>query len=137
MKRAWDIEKFVVINKEFSLVNQTTKQNVAGKPFYKVEIKDSIRCWMGIKVWCQSGKISERKTRSAVLMTKLSRKTWKWQKWSDSHRAYAHPGTVQEVKYEIENNGDLGDFIYKAFFYRVIAQASIKPIFLIQFLQMP
>ena len=39
-EEGWDFEKFAVINKKISLVNQTTKQNAAGKSFYKFEIKD-------------------------------------------------------------------------------------------------
>jgi hypothetical protein len=59
MKRAWIIEKFVVINKEYSLVNQTIKQNVAGKPFYKFEIKESNGVELKLIGDAISGKIYE------------------------------------------------------------------------------
>jgi len=65
MKRAWDIEKFVVINKEFSLVNQTTKQNVAGKPFYKFEIKNSKDVEWELMCDAKSGKISETENEAS------------------------------------------------------------------------
>jgi hypothetical protein len=60
MKRAWDIEKFVVMIKEFSLVNQTTKQNEAGKPCFEFEIKDSKGVEWELMYDAKSGKISER-----------------------------------------------------------------------------
>jgi len=77
MKRAWDIEKFVVINKEFSLVNQTIKQNVAGKPFYKFEIKNSKGVEWELMCDANSGKISETENEASSVDDEAFKKNLK------------------------------------------------------------
>jgi hypothetical protein len=48
-----------VINKRLSLVNQTTKQTAAGKPFDKLETKDSKGVEWELMCEANSGKIYE------------------------------------------------------------------------------
>ena len=83
------------------------KLNVAGKPIYEFEIKDSKGNEWEFMCNAQTGKITETESETGSVNDDAFKKTAKvTEKEAVAIALKAHPGTVQEVEYEIEDNGD-------------------------------
>ncbi len=83
------------------------KLNVAGKPFYEFEVKDAQGAEWEFMCNAESGAITETESESASAENPVFRKNLKVsEKEAIAIALKAHPGTVQEVEYEIESNGD-------------------------------
>ena len=80
---------------------------VAGKPFYEVEIKDSKGAEWEFMCDASTGKITETESEVSSVDDQAFKKNLKvTEKEAIDIALKAHPGTVQEVEYEIEENGD-------------------------------
>ncbi|MCK9635268.1 MAG: PepSY domain-containing protein [Methylobacter tundripaludum] len=83
------------------------KLNVAGKPFYEFEIKDSSGVEWEFMCDAKTGKITETESEVSKADDEAFKKNAKiTEKEAVDIALKAHPGTVQEVEYEIEKNGD-------------------------------
>jgi len=83
------------------------KLNVAGNPFYEIEIKDSKGAEWEFICDAKSGKITETVSEVSTVDDESFKKNLKvTEKEAIAIALKAHPGTVQEVEYEIEENGD-------------------------------
>ena len=83
------------------------KLNVAGIPFYEVEIKDSKGVEWEFMCDAKSGKIAETESEASSVDDEAFKKNSKvTEKEAIAIALKAHPGTVQEVEFEIEENGD-------------------------------
>ncbi len=83
------------------------KLNVAGKPFYEFEIKDSKGVEWEFMCDAKSGKITEMEREVSCVEDEAFKKNAKvTEKEAIDIALKAHPGNVQEVEYEIEENGD-------------------------------
>jgi uncharacterized membrane protein YkoI len=83
------------------------KLNVADKPFYEVEIKDSKGVEWEFMCDAKSGKITETESEVSSVDDEAFKKNMKvTEKEAIAAALKAHPGTVQEVEYEVEENGD-------------------------------
>jgi uncharacterized membrane protein YkoI len=83
------------------------KLSVAGKPFYEVEIKDSKGVEWEFMCNAKTGKITETESEVSGVDDEAFKKNVKLaEKEATDIALKAHPGTVQEVEFEIEENGD-------------------------------
>ena len=83
------------------------KLSVAGKPFYEVEIKDSKGVEWEFMCNAKTGKITETESEVSSADDEIFKKNVKvTEKEAIAIALKAHPGTVQEVEFEIEENGD-------------------------------
>lgn len=83
------------------------KLNVAGKPFYEVEIKDENGAEWEFMCNVADGKISEQESEVPNPDNNAFKKQLKISETEASAIALkAYPGKVQEIEYEIEVNGD-------------------------------
>ncbi|MEI6332961.1 MAG: PepSY domain-containing protein [Methylococcaceae bacterium] len=83
------------------------KLSVAGKPFYEVEIKDSKGVEWEFMCDAKTGKITETESEVSSVDDEAFKKNVKVTENEAKEIALkAHPGTVQEVEFEIEENGD-------------------------------
>jgi len=83
------------------------KLNVAGKPFYEFEIKDAKVIEWDLMCDAKSGKITETESEASSVDDEAFKKNSKvTEKEAIAIALKAHPGTVQEVEYEVEENGD-------------------------------
>lgn len=83
------------------------KLDVAGKPFYEIEIKDSKGIEWEFMCDAKTGKITETESEVSKADDEAFKKNAKIsEKEAVDIALKAHPGTVQEVEYEIEENGD-------------------------------
>jgi uncharacterized membrane protein YkoI len=83
------------------------KLSVAGKPFYEVEIKDSKGVEWEFMCNAKTGKITETESEVSSVDDEAFKKTAKvTEKEATDIALKAHPGNVQEVEFEIEENGD-------------------------------
>lgn len=83
------------------------KLSVAGKPFYEVEIKDSKGIEREFMCNAETGKITETESEVSGVDDEAFKKNAKvTEKEAKDIALKAHPGTVQEVEFEIEENGD-------------------------------
>ncbi|MDP3875579.1 MAG: PepSY domain-containing protein [Methylobacter sp.] len=83
------------------------KLNVAGKPFYEFEIKDDKGVEWEFMCDANSGKITETEREVVNADDEAFKKKAKiTEKEAIDIVLKAHPGTVEEVEYEIEENGD-------------------------------
>jgi len=82
------------------------KLNVAGKPFYEFEIKDAKGIEWEFMCDAKSGKITETESEAGSVDDEAFKKNAKvTEKEAVDIALKAHPGTVREVEYEIEENG--------------------------------
>jgi uncharacterized membrane protein YkoI len=83
------------------------KLNIAGKSFYEFEIKDSKGVEWEIICDAQNGKITETESEVGSADNEAFKKNLKvTEKEAIAIALKAHPGTIKEVEYEIEENGD-------------------------------
>jgi len=83
------------------------KLNVAGNPFYEIEIKDSKGAEWEFMCDAKNGKITKTEREVSTVDDESFKKNLKvTEKEAIAIALKAHPGTVQEVEYEIEENGD-------------------------------
>ena len=83
------------------------KLNVSGKPFYEIEIKDSKGAEWEFMCDAKNGKITETESEASTVDDEAFKKNLKvTEKEAIAIALKAHPGTVQEVEFEIEENGD-------------------------------
>ncbi len=83
------------------------KLNVAGKPFYEIEMKDAKGVEWEFMCDAKTGKITETESEANSADDEAFKKNLKvTEKEAIAIALKAHPGTVQEVEYEIEENGD-------------------------------
>jgi uncharacterized membrane protein YkoI len=83
------------------------KLSVAGKPFYEFEIKDSKGVEWEFMCDAKSGKITEMESEVSSVDDEAFKKNLKvTEKEAIAIALKAYPGTVQEVEFEIEENGD-------------------------------
>ncbi|MGZ8166020.1 MAG: PepSY domain-containing protein [Methylobacter sp.] len=83
------------------------KLNVAGKPFYEIEIKDAKGFEWEFMCDANSGKITETESEASSVDDDAFKKNLKvTEKEAIAIALKAYPGTVQELEYEIEENGD-------------------------------
>ena len=83
------------------------KLSVAGKPFYEVEIKDSKGVEWEFMCNAKTGKITEMESEVSSADDEAFKKNVKiTEKEAIAIALKAYPGTVQEVEFEIEENGD-------------------------------
>lgn len=83
------------------------KLNVAGKPFYEFEIKDAKGVEWEFMCDAKTGKITETEKEVSSANDDAFKKNAKvTEKEAIDIALKAHPGTVEEVEYEIEANGD-------------------------------
>ena len=83
------------------------KLSVAGKPFYEVEIKDSKGVEWEFMCNAKTGKITEIESEVSNADDEIFKKNVKvTEKEAIAIALKAHPGIVQEVELEIEENGD-------------------------------
>lgn len=82
------------------------KLNIAGKGAYEVEVRDANRTEWEFVCDADSGKITERETEVADPNTSSFKKNVKVTEEDAAATVLkAHPGTIQEVEYEVEENG--------------------------------
>lgn len=83
------------------------KLDRAGKPFYEFEIKDDKGVEWEFMCDANSGKITETESEVSKADDEAFKKKAKiTEKEAIDIALKAHPGTVEEVEYEIEENGD-------------------------------
>ena len=83
------------------------KLSVAGKPFYEFEIKDSKGVEWEFMCNAKTGRITETESEVSSVDDEAFKKNLKvTEKEATDIALKAHPGTVQEVEFEIEENGD-------------------------------
>ncbi|MDP2100827.1 MAG: PepSY domain-containing protein [Methylobacter sp.] len=83
------------------------KLKVAGKPFYEFEIKDAKGIEWEFMCDAETGKITETEKEVSSADDEAFKKNAKvTEKEAIDIALKAHPGTVEEVEYEIEANGD-------------------------------
>jgi uncharacterized membrane protein YkoI len=83
------------------------KLNVAGKPYYELEIKDSKGVDWEFMCNAKTGKITETESEVSSVDKEAFKKNLKvTEKEAISIVLKEYPGSVQEVEYEIETNGD-------------------------------
>jgi len=83
------------------------KLKVAGKPFYEFEIKDAKGIEWEFMCDAETGKITETEKEVSSADDEVFKKNAKvTEKEAIDIALKAHPGTVEEVEYEIEANGD-------------------------------
>lgn len=83
------------------------KLNVAGKGVYELEVTDANKVEWEFMCDADNGKITERETEVADPASQAFKKNVKvTEEDAIAIALKAHPGTVQEVEYEIEENGD-------------------------------
>ena len=83
------------------------KLNVSGKPFYELEIKDAKGIEWEFMCDAKTGKITETETEVGSVDDDAFKKHAKLTEQEAVDIALkAHPGTVHEVEYEIEENVD-------------------------------
>ena len=83
------------------------KLSVAGKPFYEVEINDSKGVEWEYMCNAKTGKITETESEVSSVDDEAFKKNLKvTEKEATDIALKAHPGTVHEVEFEIEENGD-------------------------------
>jgi uncharacterized membrane protein YkoI len=83
------------------------KLNVAGKPFYELEIKDSKGGEWEFMCDAKTGKITETESEVSSADDEAFKKNAKvTEQEAIAIALKVHPGNVQEVEYEIEANGD-------------------------------
>jgi uncharacterized membrane protein YkoI len=80
---------------------------VAGKPFYEFEIKDGKNVEWEFMCNAKTGKITETESEVSSAEIEAFKKNSKvTEKQAIDIGLKAYPGIVQEVEYEIEENGD-------------------------------
>jgi uncharacterized membrane protein YkoI len=83
------------------------KLNVDGKPIYELEIRDAQGMEWEFMCDANSGKITEQESEVSNADDKPFKSKMKVSEKEAADIALkAHPGTIQEVEYEIEENGD-------------------------------
>ncbi|MDO9423047.1 MAG: PepSY domain-containing protein [Methylobacter sp.] len=83
------------------------KLDVAGKTFYEFEIRDPQGIEWEFMCDAKTGKITETESEVSSVDNEAFKKNAKVaEKEAIATALKAHPGTVQEVEYEIEDNGD-------------------------------
>jgi uncharacterized membrane protein YkoI len=83
------------------------KLNVSGKPFYELEIRDAQGMEWEFMCDANSGKITEQESEAGSADSEPFKSKMKISEKEAADIALkAHPGTIQEVEYEIEENGD-------------------------------
>jgi len=83
------------------------KLNVAGKPFYEIEIKDAKGVEWEFMCNAKTGKITETESEADTVDDEAFKKNLKvTEKEAIAIALKAHPGTVKEIEFEIEENGD-------------------------------
>jgi uncharacterized membrane protein YkoI len=83
------------------------KLDVGGKPFYEFEIKDANGVEWEFMCDANTAKITETESEAGSADDGAFKKNAKvTEKEAIDIALKAHPGTVQEVEYEIEENGD-------------------------------
>ncbi len=83
------------------------KLNVAGKGVYELEVVDANKAEWEFMCEADSGKITERETEVADPNSQAFKKNVKVTlEDAIAIAVKAHPGTVQEVEYEVEENGN-------------------------------
>jgi len=83
------------------------KLNVSGKPFYEFEVRDAQGTEWEFMCDAVSGAITETESEVTNAESELFKKHLKVpEKEAIAIALKVYPGTVQEVEYEIESNGD-------------------------------